>query len=167
MIRTESVIQSWKATRADSATAVEEFPADAFDFAPAEGLMTFRQIARHILEAGNALAGVLLDGEENLSLPATREKFKQYSSGLPDDVGGMELAAAMRDSIDRLGKELEAKPPAFYEHVITSITGASVTRLEMLQFTKEHELTHRSQLFMYLRLKGIVPPTTRRRLAKK
>jgi uncharacterized damage-inducible protein DinB len=36
----------------------------------------------------------------------------------------------------------------------------------MLQFIKEHELTHRAQLFMYLRLKGIVPPTTRRRLAK-
>jgi uncharacterized damage-inducible protein DinB len=41
-----------------------------------------------------------------------------------------------------------------------------VTRLEMVQTIKEHELTHRSQLFMYLRLKGIVPATTRRRLAK-
>ena len=38
--------------------------------------------------------------------------------------------------------------------------------LEMLQFLKEHELTHRAQLFLYLRLKGIVPATTRRRLAK-
>jgi uncharacterized damage-inducible protein DinB len=35
----------------------------------------------------------------------------------------------------------------------------------MLQFVKEHELTHRAQLFMYLRLKGIVPATTRRRMA--
>jgi len=35
----------------------------------------------------------------------------------------------------------------------------------MLQFAKEHELTHRAQLFMMLRLKGMVPPTTRRRLA--
>jgi uncharacterized damage-inducible protein DinB len=43
---------------------------------------------------------------------------------------------------------------------------ARLTRMEMLQFIKEHELTHRSQLFMYLRLKGIVPATTRRRLAK-
>jgi uncharacterized damage-inducible protein DinB len=36
----------------------------------------------------------------------------------------------------------------------------------MVQFMKEHELTHRSQLFLYLRLKGIVPATTRRRLAR-
>jgi len=36
----------------------------------------------------------------------------------------------------------------------------------MLQGIKEHELSHRSQLFVYLRLKGLTPPTTRRRLAK-
>jgi len=35
----------------------------------------------------------------------------------------------------------------------------------MVQFTKEHELTHRSHLFLYSRLKGIVPLTTCR-LAK-
>ena len=38
--------------------------------------------------------------------------------------------------------------------------------MEMLQFVKEHELTHRAQLFVYMRLKGIVPATTRRRLAR-
>jgi uncharacterized damage-inducible protein DinB len=36
----------------------------------------------------------------------------------------------------------------------------------MLQYMKEHELTHRSQLFLYLRMKGGVPATTRRRLAQ-
>ena len=35
------------------------------------------------------------------------------------------------------------------------------------QFVKEHELAHRMQLFMYLRMNGIVPPTTRRKMAKK
>ena len=44
--------------------------------------------------------------------------------------------------------------------------GVTLTRLEMLQSLKEHELTHRAQLFLYLRMKGIVPATTRRRLAK-
>jgi uncharacterized damage-inducible protein DinB len=41
-----------------------------------------------------------------------------------------------------------------------------MTVLEMLQFVKEHELTHRAQMFLYLRMKGIVPATTRRRQAK-
>jgi len=61
---------------------------------------------------------------------------------------------------------LAAKPAEFFAGEITRFDGQRVTRLEMLQGIKEHELTHRQQLFMYLRLKGIVPPTTRRRLAK-
>ena len=54
----------------------------------------------------------------------------------------------------------------FYSALITRFDGQRLTRLEMLQFTKEHELTHRSQMFLYLRLNGVVPPTTRRRQAK-
>jgi uncharacterized damage-inducible protein DinB len=50
--------------------------------------------------------------------------------------------------------------------MIVRFDGQQVTRLEMVQTIKEHELTHRSQLFMYLRLKGIIPATTRRRMAK-
>jgi uncharacterized damage-inducible protein DinB len=46
------------------------------------------------------------------------------------------------------------------------VDGAMVTRLEMLLWVAEHELTHRQQLFTYLRMKGIVPATTRRRLAR-
>ena len=53
----------------------------------------------------------------------------------------------------------------FMRGIITRVDGARVTRLEMLQFVKEHELTHRAQLFLYMRMKGIVPATTRRRLA--
>ena len=61
--------------------------------------------------------------------------------------------------------ELSAKSDEFFSAVITRFDGQRVTRLEMLQFVKEHELTHRSQMFLYLRLKGIVPATTRRRQA--
>jgi uncharacterized damage-inducible protein DinB len=44
--------------------------------------------------------------------------------------------------------------------------GQKVTRLEMLQMLKEHELMHRAHLFLYMRMKGLVPATTRRRMAK-
>jgi hypothetical protein len=54
----------------------------------------------------------------------------------------------------------------FFDHIITRFDGQRITRLEMVQFAKEHELTHRAQMFMYLRLKNLVPATTRRRLAK-
>ena len=167
MVRLESFLQSWKTVRADAAQAVEDFPQEDLDFTPAEGLMSYRQNARHILEAGNALVGLLLDGEEDFTAPGIRDKFKAYDSGLPADAAGTELAAAMRASGERLSAALAAQPPEFYGHFISGIGGHRMTRLEMLQFVKEHELTHRAQMFTYLRLKGIVPPTTRRKMAKK
>jgi uncharacterized damage-inducible protein DinB len=63
--------------------------------------------------------------------------------------------------------ELCRQPADFFAKIITRFDGQPVTRLEMIQFVKEHELTHRAQLFVYLRLKGVVPVTTRRRQAKK
>ena len=85
---------------------------------------------------------------------------------MPNGMSGIELAAALRDSIVQRTGELAAKSPEFLAHIVTRFDGQKVTRLEMVQSIKEHELTHRSQMFMYLRLKGIVPATTRRRLAK-
>ena len=72
----------------------------------------------------------------------------------------------MRDSLEERTAQLAAQPAEFFSHIITRMDGQKVTRLEMVQTIKEHELTHRQQLFLYLRLKGLVPATTRRRLAK-
>ena len=61
---------------------------------------------------------------------------------------------------------LAAQSPEFFAQIVTRMDGQRVTRLELLTMIKEHELTHRAQLFLYLRMKGLVPATTRRRLAK-
>jgi len=166
MVRVEAVLDSWKTIRQDTAQAVEEFPSAELDFKPAPDLMTFREIARHILEAGHALSGLLLDGELNMATPDFREKLKKYATDLPADADAAAMAAALRKAVDLRVSELAAKPAEFYARIITRFDGQQVTRLEMLQMIKEHELTHRSQLFVYQRLKGIVPVTTRRRQSK-
>jgi len=72
----------------------------------------------------------------------------------------------LRSSVEQRVTELGAQTPEFYAGIITRPDGAQVTRMEMVQFVKEHELTHRAQMFLYLRMKGVVPATTRRRLAR-
>jgi uncharacterized damage-inducible protein DinB len=166
MVRVEHVLESWKAIRTDTAAAVEEFPASEFDFRPAADVMSFREIARHILAAGDGLSGLLLSGDDNFATPDFRDKMKPHVREIAPDASPAELAAALRESVERRTAELAAKPPDFFSHLMTRVDGQKVTRLEMLQFVKEHELTHRAQLFLCLRLKGIVPATTRRRLAK-
>jgi uncharacterized damage-inducible protein DinB len=165
MVRVQFVLDSWKTVRKDVAAAVREFPADAFDQKPIEGVDSFGTIARHILNAGNAFPGILMTGIESLQTPDFREKMKLHMYDLPEDSTPEQLAEALEKSIETRTAQLAAQPDEFFTQEITRFDGARLTRLEMIQFVKEHELTHRSQLFMLMRLKGMVPPTTRRRMA--
>jgi uncharacterized damage-inducible protein DinB len=167
MVRVETVLDSWKTIREDAVAAVEEFPSDELDFQPIPELMGFREIARHIHDAGDGLCGLLLAGFEDFQGPQFREMLRQHVSPMPENPDRGALASALRESVARRCAELARQTPEFFSRIITRFDGMRVTRLEMLQFIKEHELTHRSQLFVYLRMRGIVPPTTRRRQAKK
>jgi uncharacterized damage-inducible protein DinB len=166
MIRVEHVLDSWRTIRQDTAAAVEDFPAGELDYRPTPELATFREIARHVLDASDGLTGLLLEGDEDLTSGNFRERMKPHLRALPADASAADIANALRESVAQRTAELAAQPPEFFAKTITRFDGQQVTRLEMVQTIKEHELTHRSQLFMYLRLKGIVPATTRRRLAK-
>ncbi len=166
MVRPDSVLSSWKAVREDTAQAVEDFSAQPLDYKPAPELMSFGEIARHILEAGYALTGMLLEGVDNLATPQFREMLHKHVALLPKTEGAGALARELRAAMESRFKELTAQPADFFAGEITRMDGQRATRLEVLQMMKEHELTHRAQLFVYLRLKGMVPPTTRRRMAK-
>ncbi|HWB83648.1 MAG TPA: DinB family protein [Bryobacteraceae bacterium] len=166
MVRVDHVLDSWKTIRRDTIAAVEEFPAGEFDFRPSAEMMTFGEIARHILAAGHGLTGMMLAGEDNMAAPDFREKARQHGPVLPDNAPREALLAAMAQSVEQRTAELAARPAEFFSGMMTRFDGLRLTRLEMIQTIKEHELTHRAQLFLYMRLKGMVPVTTRRRLAK-
>jgi uncharacterized damage-inducible protein DinB len=164
MVRVETVLDSWKTIRQDTAQAVEDMPAGELDFKPVPEVDSFGQIARHILDASHALTGMLLAGVDNLL--EGRKTMKQYVRPLPEKLDAKTLAAELRSSVEERCAELARQPAEFFSGLITRFDGQKVTRLEMIQTIKEHELTHRAQMFVYLRLKGIVPVTTRRRQAK-
>lgn len=165
MVRTQNVLDSWRTVRKDTIEAVRDFPAASWDEHTISGLMTFRETARHILDIGQALTGALLDGVENLAAPEFRKSLGKYALPVPADAPPEALAGALETTLDARIAELAAKDADFFAHEITRFDGQRVTRLEFLQFVKEHELTHRSQLFCMLRVMGIVPSTTRRRTA--
>src|SRR5260370_18962372 len=141
MIRTETVLDSWKTVRQDTAQTVEDFPDAELDFKPVGEVMTFREIARHILEAGHALTGLMLDGVENMATPQFRESLPKYTAELPPTPDAASLAEALRQNLAQRTAQLAAQHAAFFDHIITRFDGQRITRLEMIQFTKEHELT--------------------------
>ena len=108
MVRLEQVLESWKTIRADTAAAVEEFPAGEFDYKPAADVMTFGEIARHILIAGHGLTGLLLEGDEHLGGPQFREKMARFAL-LPEGAGAADLARELRASVEQRAVELAAR----------------------------------------------------------
>jgi uncharacterized damage-inducible protein DinB len=166
MVRVDHVLDSWKTVREDTAQAVEDFAGRDAEFRAAPEMATFREIARHILDASHGLTGMMLAGVDDFATADFREKLMQYKPALPEPPDAAALAAALRGAAAERIEELRRRPPEFFAHVMTRFDGQRVTRLEMLQMVKEHELTHRAQLFVYLRLNGIVPATTRRRQAR-
>src|SRR5258708_32155317 len=99
MVRKEIVIDSWKTARLDTAQAVEDFPPAELDFKATPDLMTFGELARHILDAGHALTGMLLDGVDNLATPQFREMIGKYKPELPEHLDGAALAGGPRESV--------------------------------------------------------------------
>lgn len=167
MVRVETVLETWRTIRSDSAQAVLDWPEEAMTFRATPELMTFGQIARHILDSGHSLTSLLLEGETNFQAPDFRARLEKNLTGVLDDAAPAEMAAALTRMLDGRLEELRGQPAEWWDARVTKWDGQVLTRLEYIQFCKEHELTHRSQLFLYLRLKGTVPPTTRRRQAKK
>ncbi|MFY9727720.1 MAG: DinB family protein [Bryobacteraceae bacterium] len=167
MVRTEHVIDSWKSVRQDTIATVEEFPAGEFDYRPAPDLQTFGQIGRHILVSTHGLTGMLLAGETDFSDPDLRRaRIATHTGNIPESLEPAELARRLRETVEERAAQLGSQTPGFWAGMMKRVDGVMVTRLEMLQWVKEHELTHRQQLFTYLRMKGMVPATTRRRLAR-
>src|SRR5579859_4676788 len=114
MVRLDSILSSWKAVREDTAQAVEDFAPYKPDFKPCDGLMSFGATARHILDAGHGLTGMLLAGEEDLSTPEFRDKIGKHVAELPKTEDSGALARELRADVDRRVSELAAKSAEFY-----------------------------------------------------
>src|SRR5947199_2538379 len=126
MVRKETVLDSWKTVREDTAQAVEDFPASELDFKATPDLMTFGELARHVLDAGHALTGLLLDGVDNLATPQFRELVGKYRPQLPERLDALALASELRKCFNTRAAELAAKSDDFYSGVITRFDGQRV-----------------------------------------
>lgn len=165
MVRLQALLDSWKAIRQDTAQAWLDMPPADAGFKPVDGLMTYRELAGHIINGSRGMARMLMAGELDFSAPGFRERMREHYADYAN-LNRDELAERLGLTLEEDALKLAALDSDFYSRMMTRFDGTAVTRLEMLQYAKEHEITHRAQMFMYLRLKGIVPPTTRRRLAQ-
>ena len=159
----KDLARSYRTVRDNTVKIAEEIPESKLDFAPAPGTRTFRQLLTHI---------ALADSFSSLH----REKKTSFEGfNFPELVGKMmaeeqkprtkaELIAMLKERAEDTATWMETLSDDVLAEQFTQppgMTPATKSRFEMIMSMKEHEMHHRGQLMLMLRLIGQVPHMTR------
>ena len=129
------------------AAAADKMPEEQYAFKPDPGSRSFGQILGHIADANYLFCSTVL-GETN---PAPGiEKTKTAKS---------DLKAALRESFTYCNRAYDTLTDAAANETVKAF-GQERNKLGSLWFNASHNLEHYGNLVVYMRIKGLVPPSS-------
>ena len=142
--------------------AVEALPPDRFDFKPRPEMLTAHQVIVHIAEAEHGWIQNIVEGgsyEEWVVEHEDPAKGWKTVRDVPDHAALLALLAEehrptqrwFAQPVDELSRVIVYHPPGGPER--------RATLQWILDHVQEHEIHHRAQLNIYLRIMGITPPS--------
>ncbi|MGE0460259.1 MAG: DinB family protein [Vicinamibacterales bacterium] len=125
----------------------EKVPEDVWSFKPTPEVRSFGQLIGHIADS-------------QFGMCATAAGEKPAQSGIEKSMSTKaDLTRALNDSIAYCDKVIAGMDDKRGMEVTKFFTGPS-TRLGILSFNTAHSYEHYGNLVTYMRLKGIVPPSS-------
>jgi len=131
----------------DTVAAVEEMPADKFNFRPTPQQNTFGHLVVHMIRANYGLCGLITGAKPPAPPP------------LNDDSPKDTLVPALKASFQFCTDSLAPIDDSHSGEQVPFIGGKLVSRGFMLVTMSEDLGDHYSTAAMYLRLNGLLPPT--------
>ena len=154
-----SVLKSMHATiRRNLAEAAESMPADEYAFKPTPDVRSFGQVIGHVANA-NFLFCSQAKGEQPPST-ASYEKLTEKSA----------LSKVLQDSLSYCDEVYATTTDANFAQLVKyggPNGGGQTARGSLLLFNTTHNNEHYGNIVLYMRLKGLVPPSTARVQQKK
>jgi len=126
--------------------SAEKMPESNYSWQPTTEIRTFGQLVGHVANASYAFCSSAL-GETSPS-KANLEELKTKA----------ELVAALKAAIAYCTPAYQMNDTKALE--MTKVFGQDATRLYALNFNVAHDFEHYGNMVTYLRLKGIVPPSS-------
>jgi uncharacterized damage-inducible protein DinB len=127
--------------------AAEKMPEEEFAFKPDPAVRSFGQILGHVADANYSFcAGVLGEAIP----PPVIEKSKTTKA---------ELTAALHGAFVYCGRAYDALTDAAASETVKAL-GQERNKLGVIWFNASHNLEHYGNLVAYMRMKGIVPPSS-------
>ena len=128
--------------------AAEAMPEANYSFKPTPEVRSFGQLVGHIANA-NYLFCSTATGEQS----PNAEDFEKVTDKAP-------LVAAVKASFDYCTKAHGMSDAKGVESI--SLFGMAMNRLGVLAFNTAHDYEHYGNIVTYMRLKGLVPPSSHR-----
>ncbi|MGH7723929.1 MAG: DinB family protein [Candidatus Eiseniibacteriota bacterium] len=159
--RLEETLESWRGVREGLMAEVRLVPADRFDFRPAPGTRSVRELVQHILEFASIMTGELTRPDANLMRAPWPKMIRKYGGSVARAKTKRELLALLASQIEDAERKFREPGELSLLQLMTYFNGRPGTRYEWWHHGIAHEEYHRGQLALYVRMLGLVPALTR------
>jgi uncharacterized damage-inducible protein DinB len=134
----------------DILRSAQKMPDDKFTFKPTDSVRTYGQVLAHVADGQYEFCGAAASKQDQKNL-------EQTAKTKADIVAALKAAFAYCDAIYAGMTDAKAA------EMIPAFGGAEITRLSMLDFNVSHTMEHYGNLVTYMRIQGIVPPSSESR----
>ena len=142
---------AWDRVKDITVRAAEKMPEEHYGFQPTPEVKTFGQFVGHVADAQYMMAGMIL-GEKPPAVEA--EKTKKTKA---------ELVAALKDSVAYMDRAFAFSDAAASAPV--KLFGTDTNKFAVIGLAIGHGWEHYGNLVTYMRIKGVVPPSSEPRPA--
>ena len=139
----------WTQIKGYVAKSAEKMPEDQYSFKPTPEVRSYGQLIGHIADAQYMICGAAKGEQKMLGV----EKSKTTKA---------ELIAALAESTAYCDAVYDALTDASGAETV-KLFGRERTRMGALQLNIAHDYEHYGNLATYMRMKGLVPPSSERR----
>jgi hypothetical protein len=131
--------------------AAEALPADKYGFKPTPAQMSFGDVIVHLSEGNDflcsAVAGTTAPKRSEIKVDAGKDK----------------LVERLRETFEYCETSLAKADDSKLSGMVPWFGGSQVTRAQAILATAQDWADHYSQLAIYLRLNGVLPPTAKQK----
>jgi uncharacterized damage-inducible protein DinB len=145
------IVQSSKVfyanAKQDILRSADKVPEAKYAFRPTDSVRTYGQILAHVADGQYEFCGAAAGNHDEKGI-------EQTAKTKADIVAALKAAFAYCDAIYAGMTDTKAT------EMIPAFGGFKITRLSMLDFNVSHTMEHYGNLVTYMRIQGIVPPSS-------
>ena len=141
-------------SKGDVLGSIDKVPEDLWSFKPTPDVRSFGQLFAHIADGQYEFCGVAMEGK-----PVSKDIEKTAKTK-------GEIVAALKEAFGYCDGAYDHMTDAMAPEMV-EFFGRKITRLGALDFNTAHNMEHYGNLVTYMRLKGIVPPSSTPKTPKK